>query len=72
MLWWVVCHTHYKQGAVSIKMTSIYIPEHINIEKINVKNGFNSMVFIVAGVVALGTVSHAIDLVVRVLLMPGQ
>ena len=53
-------------------MTSIYIPEHINIEKINVKNFFNSMVFIVAGVVALGTVSHAIDLVAHALLMPGQ
>ena len=53
-------------------MTSIYIPEHINIEKINMKNFFNSMVFITAGVVALGTVSHAIDLVARVLLMPGQ
>jgi hypothetical protein len=71
-LWRNVCHTHYKQGAVPVKMTSIYIPEHINIEKINMKNFFNSMVFITAGVVALGTVSHAIDLVARVLLMPGQ
>ena len=53
-------------------MTSIYIPENLNIERINVRNFFNSMIFIGVAVVALGTTSHVIDLVARALLSPVQ
>ena len=53
-------------------MSSLYIPASVNIEKIKLRNFFNSIMFIAAAIVVLGTVSHAIDLAARVALRTVQ